>query len=301
MPVSIYGVQADVTMLNRAFNDISPNHIVYTNQMNAASGSEQATIAFAIQFGKSFDHLSDTTLATRVLANMGLLPNTDLLIGVADYFVAHPGLRGLVVLQIARILTEQESASGLMAQFAKAAVAWNNEVLYSYIASATVSNTVPGVGDPSEQIAAAAATLASNSLTQATVATTAATDSVNGLRTATVRTGEALTDATQKVALAKSTVAEALSAADVFARAAAATLFSSLDDDLAVKTRADTIVQQSAAQAAAVLLEALAPGFVLGQASTDAVQTAYGEYVAVPVVTLVGAEDGVEEGLLLNW
>ncbi|OYU43929.1 MAG: hypothetical protein CFE44_15690 [Burkholderiales bacterium PBB4] len=290
MPIAIEGVQADVTMLNRAFNDISPAHVVYTNQVNEASGGEAAIIAFAIKLGKSYP-LTDMALATRVLANMGLLPNTDLLLGVADYFAANSGARGLVVLQIARILTQQESATGFMGQFAKAALAWNNEVLYSYFASSAVSDFVPGQIDPSEGMAAAAATLASNSLKQALVATSAAADAVNGLRTATVRTGEALTDAAQKVALAKSVGDEALGAANAFIHAAAATLYTTLDDDLALKTRADTLVQQAIAQDAASLLQALAPGFMLGLPQSESVQLAGWDSATVPVVSVVGVDN----------
>lgn len=307
MPIAIYGVQADVTMLNRAFNDISPAHLVYTNQVNAASGGEAAITAFAIQFGNSFSSVSDTALATRVLANMGLLPNIDLLIGVADYFAANPGARGLVVLQIARILTQQESATGFMAQFVKAAVAWNDEVMYSFIASERVSNTVPGLGDPLEEIAAAAAgKLAANALAQATLATVAATDAANTLRSATVRTGEALTDASLKVTAAKSAIVDAVHAADAFASAAAATLTTTLDDNLAVKTRADASALQPIVQEAAALLQALAPGFFLGQTQQPAAvrqvpawESESAEVLATDLV-LAGVSDWAAADLLQN-
>ena len=306
MPVAIYGAPAAVTMLNRAFNDISPANLVYTNQVNAAGVSAETINAFAIQFGKSFDYLSDTALATRVLAHMGLLPNIDLLLGVADYFAVNPGARGLVVLQIASILTQQESATGFMAQFAKSAVAWNDEVMYSYLASSKYSPPVwIGLPDPTESIAAAAGTLAANALVQATLATKVVTDAANTLRSATVRTGEALSDASLKVTTAKAAILEAVHAADTFAKAAAASLATTLDDDQAVKIRADALALQPAVLEAAALLEALSPGFFLRQTQPATVQQAPAweseptETLATDV-ELVGVSDWSAAELLQN-
>ena len=100
MPAAIFGAQAAVTILNRAFNDVSPANLVYLNQVNEAGTTTASINAFAITFGKSFASLSDAALANKVLSNLGLLPNADLLLGVTDYFAANSASRGLVVLQL---------------------------------------------------------------------------------------------------------------------------------------------------------------------------------------------------------
>ena len=143
MPASIFGAPAAVIMLNRAFNDISPQPLVYTNQVNVAGSTQESIHAFAIAFGRSFASMSDSALSHRVLANMGLLPDTDLWIGVTDYFSVNREARGLVVLQIGQILSNQELATGFMAKYAPVAVAWNNEVTNAYTYSAQPSALAP--------------------------------------------------------------------------------------------------------------------------------------------------------------
>jgi hypothetical protein len=131
MPAAFFGPAPAVTMLNRAFNDTSPVPLIYANQVSVAGNSEESINAFAILYGNSFGGLSDMALASRALANMGLLPDIDLLLGVADYMAAHHEARGLVVLQIAQILSISEPDTGPLAKYSKAALAWNIEVINS--------------------------------------------------------------------------------------------------------------------------------------------------------------------------
>ena len=128
MPAAFFGPAPAVTMLNRAFNDLSPVPLVYANQVSVAGNSVESINAFAILYGNSFGGLSDMALASRALANMGLLPDIDLLLGVADYLAAHHEARGLVVLQIAQILSISVLDTSPLAKYSKAAQAWNIEV-----------------------------------------------------------------------------------------------------------------------------------------------------------------------------
>ena len=131
MPAAFFGPAPAVTMLNRAFNDSSPVPLVYANQVSVAGNSVESINAFAILYGNSYGGLSDMALASRALANMGLLPDFDLLLGVADYMATNHEARGLVVLQIAQILSISELDTGPLARYSKAALAWNIEVINS--------------------------------------------------------------------------------------------------------------------------------------------------------------------------
>ena len=135
-------------MLNRAFNNTSPANAVFNNQVAAAGSTEASQTAFALQFGNSFAGLTDAQLSTRVLGNLGVLPNAELEAAVTQYF-ADNGLanRGLVVLQLGQILSTLETAPAPQNIFNDAAKAWNTEVEKSFIYSSNASNTTPYVGD----------------------------------------------------------------------------------------------------------------------------------------------------------
>ncbi|SER07554.1 beta strand repeat-containing protein [Giesbergeria anulus] len=141
MPQTIFGAQAVVSSLNRAFNDASPANAIFQNQVTAAGATQASQFAFANQFGASFNGSSDTALATQVLTNMGVLPSTnatvqELVPALAEYF-GSVGLenRGTVVLQLAQILSSLETATGNLAVYNTAAAAWNQEVAASFIQS----------------------------------------------------------------------------------------------------------------------------------------------------------------------
>ena len=111
MSQTVFGAQAVVTMLNRAFNNGSPGNAVFNNQVATAGTTEASWAAFANQFGNNFAGLTNAQLSTRVLGNLGVLPNAELEAAVTQYF-ADNGLanRGLVVLQLAQILSTLETA-----------------------------------------------------------------------------------------------------------------------------------------------------------------------------------------------
>ncbi|WP_428002578.1 beta strand repeat-containing protein [Acidovorax sp.] len=140
MPKQIFGIDSTVTSLNRAFNDQSPSNAVYNNQVTQATavGANQ----FALSFGASFAALTEDQLSTKILGNLGVLPNTGLQAAVKDYLVSVGKANvGIVAMQLADILSGLENATGDQAAFNAAAVKWNNEVTASYTYSANPANT----------------------------------------------------------------------------------------------------------------------------------------------------------------
>lgn len=148
MSQTVFGAQAVVTMLNRAFNNTSPANAVFNNQVATAGTTTASQEAFALQFGNSFAGLTDAALSARVLGNLGVLPNAELEAAVTQYF-ADNGLanRGLVVLQLGQILSTLETAPAPQNIFNAAAAAWNTEVEKSFIYSSNPANTTAYAGD----------------------------------------------------------------------------------------------------------------------------------------------------------
>lgn len=148
MSQTVFGAQAVVTILNRAFNNASPANAVFNNQVATAGTTEASQSAFALKFGESFAGLTDAQLSARVLGNLGVLPNAELEQAVTKYF-ADNGLanRGLVVLQLGQILSTLETAPAPQDIFNAAAAAWNKEVEQSFVYSSNASNTTPFDGD----------------------------------------------------------------------------------------------------------------------------------------------------------
>lgn len=145
MSQQIFGAAAAVIALNRAFNDESPANAVFQNQLAAAQADAANGFAnFAKAFSASFAGLSNAELAAQVMGNMGLLPNDALEAALVDYLNG-PGAsnRGLVVLQLATILTGLEHATGNLSVYNAAAAAWNSEITNAYTYSADPANTVP--------------------------------------------------------------------------------------------------------------------------------------------------------------
>ncbi len=148
MSQSVFGASAAVTMLNRAFNNSSPAAAVFNNQVQTAGSTEEGQYAFARQFGASFDSLSDADLASRVMGNMGMLPNDALLSAFTDYLAANNKAdRGVIVLQLGQILATMENATGDLAIYAPQALAWNKEVENSFVYSSNSANTTAFNGD----------------------------------------------------------------------------------------------------------------------------------------------------------
>jgi hypothetical protein len=156
MTIQVFGPEATVSTLNRAFTDTSPANAIFNNQVtNAKSMGDQA---FANAFAASWSGLSNAELSKKVLTNMGILPTTDTSVAaleqaLTDYFAAFGSkvsgtngqvtadTRGFIVLQLASILSNSETSTGNLAVYNAAAVAWNSEVASAYTYSSNTTNT----------------------------------------------------------------------------------------------------------------------------------------------------------------
>lgn len=142
MPAQIFGTYADVTMLNRVFNDQSPAHKVYVNQVAAVEPI--GITAFAQRFGASYTGLTEDALSTKLLLNLGVLPNAGLQAALRDYLVSVGKVNvGIVALQLGQILSGLEHATGDQSVYAAAAVKWNDEVTASYTYSSNPASSGP--------------------------------------------------------------------------------------------------------------------------------------------------------------
>jgi hypothetical protein len=158
MTIQVFGPEATVSILNRAFNDSSTANAIFNNQVTSAKSMGDQ--AFANAFAASWSGLTDAQLSKKVLTNMGILPTTDTSVAaleqaLTDYFAAFGSkvsgangqvtadTRGFIVLQLATILSGLENATGSLAVYAAAAVAWNSEVANSYTYSSNVNSTTP--------------------------------------------------------------------------------------------------------------------------------------------------------------
>lgn len=198
MPKQIFGVDSVVTSLNRAFNDQSPANAVYNNQVTQATSV--GNNAFALSFGSSFVGLTEDALSTKILGNLGVLPNTGLQAAVKDYLVSVGKANvGIVALQLADILSGLENATGDQAAFNAAAVKWNAEVTASYTYSANPANTSAspvGTDDGAVTGVTLALTTADDFLSpqaaEAKFKTTANNDTIVATTVATLKSGDVI-------------------------------------------------------------------------------------------------------------
>jgi hypothetical protein len=234
MSISVFGPAATVSILNRAFNDISPANALFKNQV--AQATTKGDFAFAIEFGKGFDSMSNAALSNMVLGNLGLLPNAALETAVTDYFAANSASRGLVVLQLGTILSGLEGAQGELAIYASAAVAWNAEVTTAFTYSDNTANVIDSPKGDNASLASDAAKAASATAHAASVAAnaTAATAAAD------LATANAALDTANTAAAA--TDAAALTAASVAADAAKVTADTALATATTDKATKDAAV-----------------------------------------------------------
>lgn len=199
MSQTVFGAEAAVVFLNRAFNNTTPGNAIFQNQVTAAGSTPATQYAFAAQFGQSFSGLTNEALTEKILTNMGVLPSADAgVLAFQTELVAYFGGvasadRGIVVLQLAQILANLQGATGDQAVYSDMAAAWNNEVTVSYTYSANTANTTPA--DPLADAVApvvtaptAAFTYAENQVADYVVGTVAATDAV-GVTAFEIKTG----------------------------------------------------------------------------------------------------------------
>jgi hypothetical protein len=142
-----YPLYEYVDILNRAFHDASPSNASYNNQV--AQHTSIGSKAFALQFGASFAGLTEDELSAKILGNLGVLPNTGLQTAVKEYLVSVGKANvGIVALQLGDILSRLEDATGDMAVYKAAAVAWNAELEASFAYSVNPANVVSSPAGP---------------------------------------------------------------------------------------------------------------------------------------------------------
>ncbi|MDZ7865347.1 bluetail domain-containing putative surface protein [Acidovorax sp.] len=135
--------------MHRAFNNQSPSNASFLSQEADAGTTPESNAAFAFQFGARFASLKEDELSTKILGNMGVLPNAGLQTAVKDYLVAVGKANvGIVALQLGQILSDLENATGDQAIYSAAAVAWNNELVASYNYSTNPANIEPSPVGP---------------------------------------------------------------------------------------------------------------------------------------------------------
>lgn len=141
MPAQIFGTDAVVTILNRAFTDTSPANATFKNQVATAGTTRASQEAFAVQFGSGYAGQTSAQLSNLLLKNLGVLPNAGLEAALTDYITAAGKSNvGLIALQLGEILSNLENDTN---GFAAAAVAWNSEVTAAYNYSSNPANTTP--------------------------------------------------------------------------------------------------------------------------------------------------------------
>lgn len=120
-----------MTILNRALTDKSPNYGSFNHQV--ALAAEKGVNTTALEFGALYAGATDDQLSTLLLGNLGLLPNPGLQASLGEYLVSVGKANvGIVALQLGQILSGLEHATGDLAVFNAAAVAWNKELVASY-------------------------------------------------------------------------------------------------------------------------------------------------------------------------
>lgn len=151
MPLAIFGADAAVSLLNRAFTNSSPSNALFNNQVSNAksllpaganASNSLSYVAFAKEFGAAYANQTADALSTLLLTNMGLLPNADLQTGLKDYITANGvGNIGIIALQLGGLISTLESATGDLAVYNAAAKAWNAEVTDAFTYSINPAST----------------------------------------------------------------------------------------------------------------------------------------------------------------
>lgn len=152
MPAQIFGAQAAVTTLNRAFTNSSPANAVYANQVANAGADVSAANAgnvlaygtFANTFAAPYQSMAFADIATLLLTNMGITGDAQAQTFVVAFLtqMGKPNL-GMSVLLLSAYLSSLEGD----ATYSTAAKAWNAELTSGFSYSSNASNTTPQIGD----------------------------------------------------------------------------------------------------------------------------------------------------------
>ena len=302
MSQTVFGAQATVTFLNRAFNNTTPGNLLFQNQVAAAGTTPESQAAFARTFGNSFASLSNEALAERVLTNMGVLPSTNETVVAfkAELTAYLDGVanidRGFVVLQLSEILATLDTATGTFGPYAAAAAAWNNEVTKSFEYSVNPANTAtvdPLADSTAPVVTAAAFTYAENQAADYVVGTVVATDAV-GVTAFEITTGNTAgyfaIDATGKITLTAAGAAAASAANDYETGANSFTL-GVVAKDAAGNASAATNVTVNVTD-----VDDVAPQLVAATASGTTVKLNFGEALKAATLANPAATFTVTQG-----
>ena len=142
MPAQVFGAQATAVELYIAFYGAAPSNPIYNNLLSVTAASSPQALALTI--GNQFATTSDADLAKMVLTNLGISAATTnqtaydaLLAGLTAAFAAFPTARGIVVLNLANILTTLETN----ATYGAAAQTFNQTVTTAYVYASNTANT----------------------------------------------------------------------------------------------------------------------------------------------------------------
>ncbi|MGE4240619.1 beta strand repeat-containing protein [Ramlibacter sp.] len=142
MPAQIFGAEAIAIQLYQAFFGAAPSNPLYVNYTQVIRASSPQS--FALTLGNQFSTVSDANLATSVLTNLGITATsvpaasyTALLTALTQAFAAYPTQRGLVVLNLANILTGLETD----VTFGSVSQVFNQSVTASYVYASNKDNT----------------------------------------------------------------------------------------------------------------------------------------------------------------
>lgn len=197
MPANIFGADAVVTMLSRAFTNTSLGNSVFKSQVASAIATVPAGgntldvnsyLKFADAVGVSFASQTPAALAKLLLTNFGVIPHADATFDAAvqteltNHLTAVGTAKvGTVALQLSSILSNLENAAAPLDVYSTAAKAWNNEVNTSFNYSINPANTTtadPLADTVAPVVTAATFTYAENQAAGYAVGTVAATDAM---------------------------------------------------------------------------------------------------------------------------
>lgn len=325
MPAQIFGAEAAVSMLNRAFNNTSVGNAIYKNQVASATATAQVQpggtladvtsyLTFGKTYGMQFASQTPEALAKLLLTNMNVLPSTvqsviDLEPALSAYLKAVGTENvGIVALQLGSIIGSLENATGDQAVYNAAAKSWNAEVDASFTYSVNAANTA--TSDPlSDTVApvvtAATFTYAENQAAGKEVGTVVATDAM-GVTGFEIKTGNDAgyfaIDAAGKITLTAAGAAAAVPAAGTTAAVAA-----SAANDFETGANSFTlgvVAKDAAGNASAATnvtinvtdVDDVAPQLVAATAASTTVKLNFGETLAAATLSNPAATFTVTQG-----
>ena len=177
MTVQVFGPEATISYLHRAFSDTSPSNAVFNTQVSGVKG--MGDMAFANTFATNWVSLSHAALAKQVLNNMGLASAPLLQDALTDCFSAYSSktvdsngrvigdTRGAIALQFALVFANSENS-----EYSAIAKAWNDEIAASYRYSSTASTTSTSSTTTTSTTSTTSTSISTNTGTTATSSTT---------------------------------------------------------------------------------------------------------------------------------